>query len=199
MLIIEDMGQKERMHEAKHHYWLRHGIDVRRYPLPVGDYVLGDEAVTDVIRRKEARDMRPKKMDFLGSYKVAVDTKYSVDELVMDICGKQHARFRDECILAKQNGIKLFILVENTLGIRDLEGVKNWKNSRMNRYLKIQKMHSLGRWQDVKLPAAPPTSGETLYKAAKTMNERYGVEFLFDSPDLSGRRIIKLLTEGKDA
>lgn len=54
----------------------------------------------DVINRKNERGVPVKKMDFLGTYNVTVDTKKDIQELVGDICGKQHARFRDECILA---------------------------------------------------------------------------------------------------
>ena len=52
-------------------------------------------------------------MDFLGSYDMAVDTKKDMQEIVGNICGVQHARFRDECILAQKNGITLTQAGEN--------------------------------------------------------------------------------------
>ena len=75
MLLIEDKGQKEGQHILKNRYFDSNDIEVLRAPLPVGDYVIAEETVFDVIRRKSARKMEVKKMDFIGSYKVAVDTK----------------------------------------------------------------------------------------------------------------------------
>ena len=196
MIIIEDKGNKEDKHIAKHLYFESHGIYWERYPLPCGDYILGNEAVMDVITRKQKRSMEPKKMDFLGTYTVAVDTKKDMQEIVGNICGKEHARFRDECILAQNNGITLYVLVENEDGVRSLEDVKNWHNPRTERYEKILRMHSMGKWKSVKKPKSAPTSGETLYKCMNTMQEKYGVQFLFCSPEESGWRIVELL-EGK--
>ena len=74
------------------------------------------------------------------TYNVTVDTKKDIQELVGNVCGKQHARFRDECILAQNNGIKLYVLVQNDGGlingtkdiynptIRTLEDLHKWKN-----------------------------------------------------------------------
>ena len=65
-----------------------------------------NEKVQDVIIRKAKRGIDVKKMDFLGSYKICIDTKRDIQELIGDICGKQHDRFRDELVLAQNNGIK---------------------------------------------------------------------------------------------
>ena len=60
------------------------------YPLPCGDYIVANDKVLDVISRKENRGIPVKKMDFLGTFNVTVDTKKDIQELVGDICGKQH-------------------------------------------------------------------------------------------------------------
>ena len=75
MMLIEDKGQKEGLHILKNRYFNCHDIEVLRAPLPVGDYVIATEKVMDVIKRKTARKMEVKKMDFLGSYDISVDTK----------------------------------------------------------------------------------------------------------------------------
>ena len=66
MLIIEDKGQKEGLHILKNRYFKSHDMEVLRAPLPVGDYIIATDKVADVIRRKSARKMELKKMDFLA-------------------------------------------------------------------------------------------------------------------------------------
>lgn len=68
-----------------------------------------------------------------------------------------------------------------------------WKNPRMARYEKIKRMHSIGKWRNVKLPKSTPTSGEILMKAMQTMQEKYGVKFLFCRPEEAGEQIVRLL------
>lgn len=198
MIVIEDKAQQEGKHRLKHDYWDKTDICWQRFPLPVGDYILANEQVLDVIGRKQKRDIEVKKMDFLGTYKQSVDTKKDMQEIVGNICGQQHERFRDECILAQNNGIKLYVLIENTDGIRKLEDVFKWQNPRMHRYNKIAYMHRLGKWQNIPLPKAAPTNGQTLAKAMLTMQAKYGVEFHFCRPEEAGKRILELLEVGAD-
>lgn len=197
VILIEDKGQQENKHLIKHRWFGQNDIDLLRHPLPVGDYILYTDEVADVIKRKEKRGVDTKKMDFLGSYKVCVDTKKDMQEIVGNVCGKQHARFRDECILAQNNGIKLYVLIENTDGVKCIEDVFRWRNPRLERYNKIKYMHEYGRWLSVNLPKTPPTSGQTLAKALLTMQKKYGVEFLFCRPEEAGEKILELL--GVDA
>lgn len=190
--IIEDKAQQAGKHELKHEWFQGHDVSVRQAPLPVGDYILLTDAVTDVIKRKEKRGVPLKKMDFLGSYKTSVDTKKDLQEIISNICGKQHARFRDECILAKNNGIQLHVLVENTDGIMSVEDLKNWVNPRS----KMQKWVTTPSKQRRKVLRYPDaTKGETLAKAMLTMEEKYGVKFLFCHPDEAGEKILKVLTQ----
>lgn len=193
MLIVEDKGQQVGKHEMKHRWFDCHEVEILQAPLPVGDYVLANDKVLDVIQRKTRRNLELKKMDFLGSYKIAVDTKRDMQEIAGNICGRQHARFRDECILALNNGIRLYILIENEDEIRSLADVSGWQNPRLKRYEDVRHMHSIGRWQSIALPKARPASGETLMKAMQTMREKYGVEFLFCRPEEAGKKIVELL------
>lgn len=196
MILIEDCGQVVGKHITKNRYWQSQSIEVLRHPLPVGDYTIANEKILDVIKRKADRNIQTKKLDFLGTYTVSVDTKKDIQELIGDICGKQHARFRDECILAQNNGIQLYILVENLDGIKETRDLFKWQNPRMHRYNKINYMHRLGKWNDIPTPKAPPTSGEVLAKSCLTMELKYGVHFLFCKPNESGAKVIELLEKG---
>lgn len=198
-MILEDIGNKDKKHIAKHLYWESHSIYWQRAPLPVGDYILANEAVLDVITRKQKRGIDVKKMDFLGTYNVCVDTKKDMQEITLNICGKQHERFRDECILAMNNNIKLYILVENDNGIESISDVSNWQNPR----LKIEKpdkntiigQYPSGKPKYARIQAYPKaTTGEQLAKAMLTMENKYGCRFLFCSPEESGSRIVELLS-----
>lgn len=93
-----------------------------------------------------------------------------------NICGKGHERFRNECTRAKENNIKLVILCEE-----------------------LHNYNSLMQWQSPKFKNGKPMTlvkGSTLAKAMKTMQERYGVKFMFCRREDVGRRIVEILTEG---
>lgn len=195
LLLIEDKGQKEGQHILKNRYFENNEIEVLRAPLPVGDYIIADDKVSDVIHRKSKRNMEVKKMDFLGTYAVAVDTKKDMQEIIGNICGKSHPRFRDECILAQNNGIKLYVLIENADGVKSVGDVFKWRNTRLERYNRIKYMQSCGKWLNASIPITPPTSGKTLAKSMLTMQLKYGVEFVFCRPEEAGKKIIELLTK----
>lgn len=193
MIVIEDKGQQDKKHELKHLYFESNGIYWERYPLPCGDYILGTDAVMDVISRKQKRGMEPKKMDFLGTYKVSVDTKKDIQEIIGNVCGKQHERFRDECILAQNNDIKLYVLIENRDGVKSVDDLQMWDNPRLKMQKWITTPHGQRR-KVLKYPAA--TKGDTLAKAMRTMEEKYGVEFHFCRPEEAGEMIIRILKSG---
>lgn len=191
--LLEDKAQQDKKHVKKNTYWLKNGVEVIRTPLPCGDYVLVNDKIQDVLDRKAARGIEPKKMDFAGTYNVCVDTKKDIQELVGDICGKQHDRFRDECLWAKNNGIQLIILVENdyqvlskrndiaNYTIHSLDQLPKWKNPRLFVFKNGKQAY----------PTA--TRGITLMKACLTMTHKYGVRFEFCSSDEAGQRVIELL------
>lgn len=190
MKIYADKAQQEGKHELKHNWILDHGIELEMIPLPVGDYILENERVQDVISRKQKRGVPIKKMDLLGTYSISVDTKKDIQEIIGNVCGKQHERFRDECILAQNNGIKLIILVENTDGINRVMDLCAWENPRT----KIKKWITTPAGEKRKILAYPSaTKGRTLAKAMCTMQDKYGVRFEFCNPADTGRRILELL------
>lgn len=195
VVLIEDLNNKPNHHVKKHTYWAKHGIEIARYRLPVGDYVLSNSKIMDMLARKKVRGIPPKMMDFLGTYTVCVDSKKDILELVGNICGKQHERFRDELILAKNNGIKLYILVENEGGL--IKGTKDIYNPTIRN---ISQLHSwknphLFKWKNGERVYPKATKGYILQKACYTMQAKYGCEFVFCTPEESGKTIIDLLTK----
>lgn len=114
--------------------------------------------------------------DYAPVPKISIDTKRDMDEIAGNICGKEHKRFINECKAARDAGCKLIILVENDLGISDVSQVHTWENPRS--------IYSDGCIQ-----------GPRLQKAMETIQERYGVTFMFCSPEESAQRITELLNE----
>lgn len=167
--LLEDTRNQVNKHTLKNKYFESVGIKVVRSKLPVGDYSL------------------------MQNMSVVIDSKKDIQELVGNVCGKQHERFRNELMLAHENGIKLIILVENRGGyldknctiynptIYDLGSLHNWKNPRA----------FITRGGRQVYPTA--TKGSVLQKACMTMHLKYGVEFEFCRPDQSGERILELL------
>jgi ribosome-associated protein len=196
MILIEDKAQQDKKHIIKNDYWRLKGIEVIRQPLPIGDYIIANDKVLDVIKRKTDRNVDIKKMDFVGSYNIAVDTKKDIQELIQDVCTKDHARFRDECILAQNTGVKLFILVEDNGGfcdrrctiynkpVKSINDLFSWKNPRAFIFKAgVQKYPKC-------------TKGAVLAKSCLTMEKEYGVKFLFCTKDEAGAKVIEILTKG---
>lgn len=190
MRVLVDVGQQKKKHDLKHACMERLGAELNVVPLPVGDYVLVDEKVEDVLNRKKHRGIDVKKMDLLGSYKVSVDTKRDIAEIIGNICGLQHDRFRDEVILAQRNQIKLYILVENADGVSTLDDLDAWENPRARMKKWIREANGSSK-QVLVSPNA--TKGTTLAKAMRTMQKEYGVQFLFCRPEDAGKKILELL------
>lgn len=168
MIILEDTRQVDGKHDLKHKYFAEHGIEVRRTKLYVGDYTLPTDQ------------------------SVCVDSKASIAEILNNICGKEHERFKREALRAKEAGIKLIVLVENDRQQIGTTGI--WNPA-------IRKLEDLHRWANPRLfirkngkqayPSA--TRGITLQKACYTMQKKYGCEFVFCTPEESGAKILELL------
>ena len=109
---------------------------------------------------------------------LTIDRKQNLNELCNNVV-QDHVRFRSELIRAQEVGISVVVLVEHGGGIKSLEDVPNWVNPR----LKVS-------------PLA--VSGERLYKILKAMEYTYKVRFEFCTKAQTGKRILQILTEGKD-
>ena len=166
MILLEDTRQQIKKHEIKHKWFSENGVEIRRTKLYVGDYTLP------------------------ATQNVCIDSKRSILEIISNICGEQHVRFREELKRAQEAGIELYILIENTEGIHDIHDVSAWQNPRT----KIQKWITTPSGQRRKVLKYPDaTKGETLFKAMRTMQDKYGVKFLFCHPDEAGEKTVELL------
>ena len=154
-----------------------------------------NENTDDVFTRKEARGIPVKMMDLLGTYTVAVDEKYSIQELVGDVCGKSHDRFRDELKLAQNNGIKLFILVRNDPELVYSKNGTTVSNSTITSLKDLHKWVNPRLWifQRGKQKYPKATKGIVLAKCCFTIQEKYGCEFIFCSSKDAGKKIVELL------
>ena len=169
MIIQSDSRQKRNHHKAKEAYFEQRGIRVIHSKLLCGDYTIPSD----------------------GS--ISIDTKANISELYSNLI-QQHDRFHNECVLAKEAGIKLIILVENTDGVKNVEDLKYWKNPQYFRYWKAKKKaEKIG----TKIPK-PPASNVQLIKIMHAMSRDYGVEFMFCKPDESGAKIVEMLGGNND-
>ena len=167
MIILEDTRQQAEKHKLKHLWFKRNGIEVRRTKLYCGDYTLPTDQT------------------------VCIDTKKGMQEIYGDLVS-QHNRFKAEADRAYESGIRLIILIEDD-NVKDLEGVKNWRNPRYIRYCKIKNAHEHGKMLNVPLAKKPPVNNVTLLKIMSTFGKEHHVEWAFCKPKDAGRRIIELL------
>ena len=106
---------------------------------------------------------------------ISIDTKKDIQEIIGNVT-KQHERFVNECKLALECNIQLVVLIENTDRIKSIDDLERWTNPRL-KYSKAA------------------TSGPCLKKILTTIENRYGVKFIFCSPYKSGEIIKKILFE----
>ena len=152
MLVLEDTRQQEGKHKNIENYFSKAGIPVERCCLYVGDYAIAND---------QSR---------------AVDTKQDVLEIAKDIMSSDHERFARECKRAQDAGIKLLVLIEETLPDG---GLVNWKSPK-----------------DARGRALSTIKGESLRRAMMTKTVKYGVRFRFCDARQTGRIIAEYLAEG---
>lgn len=114
----------------------------------------------------------------LDNQRLVVDRKKDLQELCGNVC-QQHERFKNELIRALEAGIQIIILCEHGADVQSLEDVYFWDNPRLK-----------------KSPKA--TSGESLYRSLCTIRDRYNVRFEFCTKRETGKRIMELLSNGKE-
>ena len=150
IIIIEDSRQKPDKNKHIKLQLEQLGHTVIRSKMLVGDYQIANN----------------------GS--VVVDTKFGMNEVESNLI-HDHERFRNECKLAQEAGIKLIVLIQDPK-IKQLSDVFSWFN--------IRKKFS---------PKA--ADGRQLAKMMYTMREKYGVEWEFCPKSKCGERIVELLNE----
>ena len=103
---------------------------------------------------------------------ICVDTKANMGEIESNLV-HDHERFREECLRAKEAGIQLIILTQDTK-IRSIGDVFAWYNPR-------------------KRFSPKAVSGRQLGKMMISMEQKYGVKFDFCTKNEVGKRILTLL------
>lgn len=168
MMLLEDTRNPASKHRNVHAWAEAAGVTIKRTKLFVGDYTLPTDQT------------------------LCVDTKAHMQEVYQNLV-EQHERFRNECKLAQEAGIRLTILVEDG-SLHSLEDVASWINPRRERWYKIHAAHQKGRLLQLKIPSTPPVPSDRLMRMMATMTERYSVSWDFCSPSDTGARIWELLT-----
>lgn len=104
MILFEDTRNKEGKHKNIHQYCEKHGIEIVRECLDVGDYMLPDGAIS-------------------------VDTKANLSELATNLLNRSDsARFWREVRRAKEQGLKLIVLCEHGGKVKSIRDVAAWKS-----------------------------------------------------------------------
>lgn len=186
-------GTHKKSNEMNHRKMMAMGHELMPLPLPFGDYCLITDDVAETIKR---RGDKIKKMDLVNDIKIAVDRKNSIDEICTNLCStqKEHERFREEAITAMKAGAKFHVVIETDEKIRSVDEIRKWSNPRLHRYNKINYMHRLGKWQNIKNKGSkPPCDNIRLIKTMHTMAQKYSIIWHFCSPYESAEMIVKLL------
>ena len=168
--VIIDTRQQDGKHVHKDEWFAAHGINIVRRKLDFGDYMAD------------------------GS-NVSVDTKRNVAEIAQNISGKNHARFKRECIRAQDAGYRLVVLVENLDGYTQLSHVAAWTNThcRHCNLMRQRVCDPRANGKCLRHKTLKPIQGPRLAKAMSTMEKRYGVRFEFCKPKNAAKRICELL------
>lgn len=172
MIIGVDKNQLTGSHGAsnqrKHSQMVREGVELIPLRIPFGDYIRINDDIMAMIRDRGADNIH--KRDLQDLIDISIDTKKNLQEVCINICSRQHERFKEE--LLKANG-RLVLLIEES-GIETLEDVWWWNNPRLE-----------------KNPKA--TKGTSLYKSLCTIRDEYHVDIRFCDRRHTGKEIIKIL------
>lgn len=186
-------GSHAQSNAYNHRMMERAGHELIAIPMIFGDYCEVTEEMQKTIDR---RGDKLKKADLVGDIKIAVDRKNSIDEICGNVCSttSAHERFRDEVILAQKCGCKFYVLIEDDK-VTSLDDLEKWQNPREKKYFYYKALMAQGKKLRMILPKQPPASGKKLAKALRTMEEKYGVKFVFCKPIDAAERIVELLTK----
>lgn len=109
----------------------------------------------------------------LDNARLVVDRKQNLLELAQNVC-QGHDRFRNELVRAQKAGIQLIVLVEGCSKVRTIEDLERWKNPRL-------------------VYSKAALKGARFAKILRTMEERYGVKFVFCSTRQTPKKLLELL------
>ena len=116
----------------------------------------------------------------------------------LELYEKRHGFFHRGLVRAKQYGTQLYVLVDNTDGIKTVRDLFSWVNPRRLIMVKskiIVGYYPSGNPKYKKVQKYPNCmSGGMLAKACLTMQAKYGARFVFCHPQESGQIIMDILT-----
>lgn len=167
------IGSHGMSNRRKHSQMEKEGVELLPLRIPFGDYIEVTEEIKQIIDDLGGPENVHKK-DLINVIKLSVDTKKNLQEVVGNVCSKQHERFKRELLKPlSQTDARLVILIEEE-GIETLEDVYWWENPRLKQNPKA-------------------TKGSSLYKSLCTIRDEYNVEIRFCSRADTGKEIIKIL------
>ena len=144
------IDSREKRFEHIKVYFDKHGIEYEIRKLDVGDYQIE------------------------GKPQISIDRKRNLAELSKNLMNaKDHSRFWKEVRRAREQKIKLFVLIEHGGQIKSIEDVSKWTD----------------KYSGV--------NGRDLANEIYRVHISYGVEFVFCDKRSTARRIIEIL-EGKN-
>lgn len=104
-------------------------------------------------------------------YSVIVDTKKDIIEICGNLCkSTEHERIKREIAKAQELGCKRFVFLIADAKVKDLATLGGWSSTRTK------------------------VKGFVLAKVMKTMQEKYGCEFIFCKKNEMGAKIVELLS-----
>ena len=104
MVLLEDTRNKDGKHENVRRYCLKHGIEIVRQKLNVGDYMFPDGHIS-------------------------IDTKEHLEELGRNLMNRSDAsRFWREVRRAREDSILLVVLCEHGGNVKSINDVPKWKS-----------------------------------------------------------------------
>ncbi len=112
----------------------------------------------------------------LDDMSVCIDRKDSLQEVSQNVI-QQHDRFRDECMRARDHGIRLVVLVEHGIHVQGMKDVRAWDNPRLRLSPKA-------------------ATGPRLAAIMEAMAEKYDVGWAFCTKQQTGGKILELLHRG---
>lgn len=169
-VLVEDTRNQPGKHGNIHAFCADNGIRIVRSKLLCGDYSLPT------------------------NQSVCVDTKYGMGEVYNNLV-QEHERFKRECDLAHDLGIRLVILVEED-EVRTVDDVHRWRNPRYERYMMLANGQKYGRFMGTKLPERKPIDSPRLERMMKTFAEHHHCEWRFCSKQDTGRVLMEILMNG---
>lgn len=165
--VIEDTAQQAGKHAGIEKFIEKIGFNIMHNTLPIGDYALltqrGREILNIKIQAAErnrsyanyvGRKIRTnsdvgrsilQKIDLIGTYDVAVDTKQNLDEVVRTVGGLADERIDQQAIRARNSKTRLYIVVaqDNINNIHDVE--KYCRDNNFNYTAFVKKINRLER------------------------------------------------------